>query len=85
MNGHVLESQLGRESQLRTPSANAAACSFFFFFFGCTHSMWKFPGQDLNPSRSCNLCHCCGNARSLTHCATVGTPQHPVLNGDLGH
>ena len=40
-----------------------------FFFFGCTRSIWKFPGQGSNP-------HCHGdNARSLTHCATAGTPS----------
>ena len=26
---------------------------FFFFFYGCTHSIWKFPGQRLNQSCSC--------------------------------
>ena len=26
---------------------------FFFFFNGCTHSIWKFPGQGLNLSCSC--------------------------------
>ena len=30
--------------------------SLFFFFHGSTQSRWKFPGQGLNPSRSCNLC-----------------------------
>ena len=24
-----------------------------FFFQGCTHGMWKFPGQELNQSYSC--------------------------------
>ena len=42
---------------------------FFFFFFGHTHGIWKFPGQGSNPSLHFNLCHGCGNARSLTHCA----------------
>ena len=36
-----------------------------FFFYGCTHSVWKFPSQVLNPSSSSNLGHSCGNARSL--------------------
>ena len=55
--------------------------SFFLsFFFGCTHGMWKFPGQGPNPRCSCGLCH------SLTHCAgleTEPTPpqrQHQILN-----
>ena len=34
--------------------------SFIIFIFGCTHSMWKFPGQGLNPNYSN------ANARSLT-------------------
>ena len=45
-----------------------------FFFFCHTHGLWKFLGQGLNLSHSCNLCHSFGNARSLTLCATVGTP-----------
>ena len=38
----------------------------FYLFFGCTLGMSKIPGQGLNPHCSCELCHCCGNARSLT-------------------
>ena len=34
----------------------------FFFSCGCTRGMWKFLGQELNPSCSCS------NAESLTHC-----------------
>ena len=48
---------------------------FFFFFkiFGCTHSIWKFPGQGLNLSCSSN--RCCGNAGSFNplHWARVWT------------
>ena len=51
-------------------------CFFVFcFFFGCMCSIWKFSGQEsnqgqeLNLSRSCNLCHSRSNAESLTHCA----------------
>ena len=34
---------------------------FFFFLFSQPCSIWKFPGQGLNPSHSCDL-HCsCGN------------------------
>ena len=36
-------------------------CCCFLFLNGCTHDMWKFPGQGLNPSHSCN------NGGSLTH------------------
>ena len=45
----------------------------FFFFFRCTHSLWKFSSQGLNPSRSCDLCHNCRTVASLTHCARAGT------------
>ena len=45
---------------------------FFVCFNGCIHGIWKFLGQELNPSHSCNLCHSCGNARSLTPCAGPG-------------
>ena len=63
---------------------------FVSVFYGHTHGIWKLPGQGSNLSRSCNLCHSCGNTRSinplhlhsdcadtvgfLTHSATVGTP-----------
>ena len=39
-------------------------CVLLLFFNVCTHSIWKFPGQELNLSCSCNLYHC-GNAESL--------------------
>ena len=44
------------------------------FFYGCTLGICKFPGQGWNQSCRCNLCHSCSDARSLTHCTTVGTP-----------
>ena len=44
------------------------------FLSGCTHSMWKFQGQGLNPHHSYDLSHNSENARSLTHCTTKGTP-----------
>ena len=58
---------------------------FYFYFFATStaYGPWKFPGQGLNLSRSCDLCHrcslahSCDHARSLTHCATVGTPPFP--------
>ena len=34
------------------------------FFFGCTHGLWKFPGQELNWHHSSD------NTGSLTCCAT---------------
>ena len=39
--------------------------SFSLFFLRPQHSMWRFPGQELNLSCSCNLCHSCSNARSF--------------------
>ena len=46
--------------------------SIFFidlpFFLAYTCGMWKFPGQALNPSYRCTLCHSCSNAGSVTHC-----------------
>ena len=36
-----------------------------FSFLGPTRGIWKFSGQGLNPSHSCNLCHSCSNAGSL--------------------
>ena len=48
------------------------SCLFFFFF--ATTGMWKFPGQGSNLCRSCNLCHSCGNNKSLTCCAIRELP-----------
>ena len=45
---------------------------------------WKFPGQGLNPSHSCGLHHSCSKARSLTHLATVGTPNYKILTMCVG-
>ena len=37
----------------------------FFFFYGHIHGIWKFLGQGLNLSQSCDL-HCsCSKARSV--------------------
>ena len=38
---------------------------FFFFFNGCSHSLWRFPGQGLNPSHSFDLHHSYSNTGSL--------------------
>ena len=51
----------------------------FLFFFGCPWGIWKSLGQGLLLSHSCDLCHSCSNARSLTHCTTVGTPIKTLL------
>ena len=42
------------------------------FFFVCPCSIWKFSGHGWNLSWSCDLCHSCSNAASLTHCAGPG-------------
>ena len=51
----------------------------FFFFLSCPCSIWKFPGQGLNPSHSHDLHHSCGNTRSSTLCTTVGTPTVTIF------
>ena len=38
----------------------------------------EVPGPRSNLSHSCDLGHSCGNARSLTHCSTVGTPNSRI-------
>ena len=45
---------------------------FFFFFFFASPAHEKFSGEGSNPNCACNLCHSCGNTRSLTHCARPG-------------
>ena len=64
------------------PEASSAEL-ILFFFGGCSCSIWKFPGQGLNQNHSCNLCHSCSNAGSLTHYGGPGIepipPQQPKL------
>ena len=36
----------------RIPFCERNTVVLVFIFFGHTHSMWKFPGQELHPSRS---------------------------------
>ena len=46
----------------------------FFFFFLWPHSQrMEVQGQGSNSRISCDLCHSCGNAGSLTHCASQGS------------
>ena len=58
----------------------------FFWWGGGSHSTWKFLGQGSDPRCSCNLCHSCSDARSLTHYAGPGIEpvlplrQHCILN-----
>lgn len=48
--------------------------SFLLFFFSVPPSsdIWKFLGQGSNPSCSCDLCHSCSDARSLTQLCHSG-------------
>ena len=50
--------------QITWPRGVFATCWIFFFFF------FFHPHQGSDPSQGCDLCHSCGNARSLTHCAS---------------
>ena len=54
-------------SQFPLPCSTSFSLSFYHLFFlnGHTHGIWKFLGQGLSLSCSCNL-HCsCDNARSF--------------------
>ena len=54
--------------QVASQSKYLVLYSFFFFFFNffChTHGIWKFLGQGLNLSPSCDLCHSCSNTGSF--------------------
>ena len=46
--------------------------TFSMFFYGCTHKIWKFPGQRLNPSHNCNLRHSYGNTQSFNTLCMAG-------------
>ena len=48
---------------------------FLFLFFGHTCSTCKITDQGSNLYCSCDLCHSCNNARSLTHCITRELPE----------
>ena len=54
----------------KNPDMNESQKQFFRIFFGCTHGMWKFPGQGSNPCHSIDLSQCSDNTRSSTHCTT---------------
>ena len=59
---------------------------FFLFFNGHTCSVWKFLGQGLNPSCSCDLCHNISNTRDLTPCTGLGIkPESPGPPKSLYH
>ena len=50
------------------------------FLFGFNYSIWKFTGKGSNASFNCDLYHSCGNAGSLTDCATVETLPLYILD-----
>ena len=50
-----------------------------FFFFFATPQHMVFPGQGSDQSHSFDLSHSCGNARSPTHCASLGSNLHPSV------
>ena len=33
---------------------NSYVDTYFLYFYGCTHGIWRLPGQALNPSHSCS-------------------------------
>ena len=64
------------------PYEKCKAISHWFFFFNVyTHGIWKFLGQGLDPSCSCDLQCSCSNTSPLSHCAgpgmKVAPPQRP--------
>ena len=65
-------------SEVPKESIHQSSQEAFFFFplFGCTHSIWKFPDQGSNPSRSRNLHHSFGNLGSSIHCLSWGLNLH---------
>lgn len=54
-----------------------SASNLLIFFCGriggCTHSTWKFQGQDTTHASTATWAIAVG---ILTHCKTVGTPTH---------
>ena len=41
---------------------------YYYFFYSCTCSIWKLPGEGVNWSCSCRLCHSNGNTGSNHIC-----------------
>ena len=48
----------------------------FLIFYGCTHGIWKIPGQGLNPSHSYKLCSSYNNAGSFNPLYLAGDGIH---------
>ena len=51
--------------------------------FGHTSGLWKLPGHGSNQSIGCDLCHCCGNAGSLTPLCQAGDRTHTAMETAL--
>ena len=67
------------------PSYLAFSFSSFFLFLTTLQHM-EFPGRETpDPSCSCDLYSNCGNTRSLTHCAGLGTEPAERLLIPLHH
>ena len=50
----------------------------FFFFFKIAHNIWKFLGQELNPSHSCDPCFSCGCVGSFNTLCRVRVEPVPL-------
>ena len=59
---------------------------FIYLFFLHTCGPWKFLGQPLNPSQSCDIHHPCGNTTSLIHCTGLGVEpmSHQCCRDSIG-
>ena len=66
-----LDSTLASAKNKKTSLKLHRSCSLSLFFFPL-HTCHMSPGQGSNPRRSCNPCHSCGEAESLTHCTRLG-------------
>ena len=49
---------------------------FCFVLYDLTHGIWKFPGQGLNLSCTCDLHHSCSNAGSFNPLLWARAPNH---------
>ena len=56
--------------------ALALTKKYVCIFNGCTCSIWKFLGERLNPSHSCNLCCNCSSAGFFNPLHQAGDQTH---------
>ena len=80
---HSIDEGLGKHQNHNNPNSSKGKlpkqCLFFFFSFATPIEYGSSQARESNPSCSCNLCHSCSNAASLTQCITTGTPSSPYL------